>query len=119
MKKKGISRSPCPRHNVDYVGETARNFDIRHKEHFKAAEVGRYSHSGLTQHLQNCDAPIEGPEILSVAKKTKDKGKLKFDLRVEESLWIRRQNCGPGHGMNEDWGSYTKSYQWAPVFHGM
>ena len=71
MKKKGIYRYHCPRHNVDYVGETARNFDTRHKEHFKAAEAGRWSHSGLTQHIQNCDAPIEGPEILSIAKKNK------------------------------------------------
>jgi hypothetical protein len=64
-------------HNVQYVGETARSFETRDKEHRKAAEQGKWAHSGLTQHKQNCMAPIETPEILSIANAKKNKDKLK------------------------------------------
>ena len=43
--------------------------------------------------------------------------KPKFDLRVKEVLFIRRYNCGPGNGKNEDLGSYVTTTQWEPVFH--
>ena len=42
----------------------------------------------------------------------KTKAKLKRDLRIREALEIQRHNCGPGQGMNEDWGSYVKTTQW-------
>ena len=40
----------------------------------------------------------------------------KFDLRVREALYIRRYQCGPGKGMNQDYGSYVYTNQWQPVF---
>ena len=101
-----------------YIGETARSFKIRHAEHMKAAEQGRWHHSGLTQHMEKCDGQIEGPEILYIAN-AKSKAKLKRDLRIREALEIQRHNCGPGHGMNEDYGSYVKTNQWGPVFSGI
>ena len=68
--------------------------------------------------MEKCDGQIEGPEILYIAN-AKSKAKLKRDLRIREALEIQRHNCGPGHGMNEDYGSYVKTNQWGPVFSGI
>ena len=45
--------------------------------------------------------------------------KLAYDLKVQEALEIRRHNCGPGNGLNEDMGAYVKTTMWNPVFHHM
>ena len=114
LENSGVYRYHCSRHKIDYIGETKRSFRIRDGEHKKAAEAGRWSHSGLTQHMEHCDAQIEGPFILTTANR-KDKNP-KFDLRVNEALNIKRYDCGPGRGMNEDHGSYVTTTQWQPVF---
>ena len=49
----------------------------------------------------------------------KNKKKLDYDLKVGEALEIKKANCGPGKGMNEDWGSYVKTDAWNPVFNTM
>ena len=49
----------------------------------------------------------------------KNKKKLAYDLKVREALEIRRNNCGPGNGLNEDFGAYVRTTQWNPVFHKM
>ena len=114
MEKSGIYKYQCPEHKVEYIGETKRSFKTRDKEHRKAAETGKWSHSGLTQHMRDCNATIPEPHILH---NTNDKSKNpKFDLRVREALYIRRYKCGPGKGMNEDLGSYVTTTQWEPVF---
>ena len=118
MQHKGIYSYKCQPCSKTYVGETARSFSIRHDEHMKAARAGKWSHSGLTQHMQHCDGPIKGPEILSNMS-GKSKSSLKYDLRIKEALFIRQQNCGPNKGLNEDMGSYVTTTQWAPVFNGM
>ena len=102
---------------MDYVGETKRSLKIRDGEHRKAAENGKWSHSGLTQHMERCKANIQGPEMLCTADGKRKNPK--FDLRVKEALYIRRYNCGPGKGMNEDLGSYVSTTQWEPVFNRM
>ena len=84
----------------------------------KAAATGKWSHSGLTQHMEKCKGQIAGPEILCTTNH-KNKNSLKHDLRVREALFIRRYDCGPHKGLNEDMGSYVKTTQWDPVFHGM
>ena len=48
-----------------------------------------------------------------------NKRKLTYDLKVREALEIRRQNCGAGHGLNEDLGAYVRTSMWNPVFHQM
>ena len=58
------------------------------------------------------------PEVLSRVN-LKNRGQLKHHLRVEEALWIRRLQCGPGKGLNEDMGSYVKTDAWTPVFSTM
>ena len=114
MEKSGIYKYQCPEHKVEYIGETKRSFKTRDKEHRKAAETGKWSHSGLTQHMRDCNATIPEPHILH---DTNDKSKNpKFDLRVREALYIRRYKCGPGKGMNEDLGFYVTTTQWEPVF---
>jgi hypothetical protein len=69
------------------------------------------------QHKEHCKQPVdwENPEILA-RMNFKDKNRLKFELRLRESLEIRRHGCGPNKGLNEDWGSYVKSQAWTPVF---
>ena len=84
----------------------------------KAAQTQKWTHSGLTQHMEKCSGPIDGPKILETLN-NKNKGALKFDLRVREALYIRRYNTGPHRGMNEDMGSYVRTNQWAPIFNGM
>ena len=120
QKCKGIYKFSCScKPEAVYVGETRRSIDLRAAEHQKAAEMGRWSHSGLTQLRQSCNAPINWtPEVLSRVN-TKDPDRLKHHLRVSEALWIRRQKCGPGKGLNEDYGSYVKTDVWAPVFESM
>ena len=118
LARKGVYKYDCTPCKKSYVGETSRSFKIRHGEHMKAAQTGKWSHSGLTQHMQHCEGPIEGPETLCTSS-SKNKFALKHDLRVKEALFIRRFDCGPYKGMNEDMGSYVKTTQWAPVFNGM
>ena len=114
-KRKGIYRKWCPTHDTSYIGETNRSIEIRDKEHEKAAEKGQWSHSGVTQHREHCDAIIEEAEVIETLQ-NKNKNKLKYDLRIKEALYIKKYNCGPGYGMNEDWGAYVKTTAWTPVF---
>ena len=58
------------------------------------------------------------PDVLSRVS-MKNPQNLKHHLRVEEALWIRRLNCGPGKGLNEDYGSYVKTDVWTSVFNEM
>ena len=118
LDNKGVYKYVCKKCGKIYIGETARSFRIRHEEHMNPARNGRWHHSGLTQHMEKCDGEIEGPIILCTMN-AKTKAKLKRDLRIREALEIQRHYCGPGQGMNEDWGSYVKTTQWGPVFSGM
>ena len=68
--RKGIYKYDCNKCNKSYIGETARNFEIRHNEHMKAADTNKWSHSGLTQHMEHCDGPYEGPQILETRNHT-------------------------------------------------
>ena len=116
LQGKGVYKYDCMDCHKSYIGETSRSFKLRHSEHMKAAEGGRWSHSGLTQHMQKCNGDIHGPQILCTVNQKCKKNSLKYDLRVRESLFIRRYDCGPFKGMNEDNGSYVKTTQWDPVF---
>ena len=60
----------------------------------------------------------ENPTVLATMN-GKNKKRLGYDLKVREALEIKRHNCGPGHGLNEDLGAYVKMTQWNPVFHSM
>ena len=119
-KCKGIYRFQCScNENAVYVGETRRSIDLRAAEHRKAAETEKWSHSGLTQHKEKCKEQMAWtPEVLSRCS-DKNPQRLKHHLKIEEALWIRRLDCGPGKGLNEDNGSYVKTDAWAPVFNSM
>ena len=41
--------------------------------------------------------------------------KLNCDLKVREAFEIKKANCGPGKGLNEDMGAYIKTDIWDPV----
>ncbi len=119
-KCKGIYKFHCKcSPNAIYVGETRRSIETRAKEHKRATETENWSHSGLTQHKKICKEPMDWtPEVLS-SPTIKNQQQLKHHLRVEEALWIRRLKCGPGKGLNEDYGSYVKTDVWTPVFSTM
>ena len=97
-----------------------KNRKLQCNEHKTAAEKGNWQHSGMSQHKEQCDQPVdwENPVVLKTMS-GKSKKKLAYDLKVREASEIRRQNCGPGHGLNEDFGAYVKSTQWNAVFHAM
>jgi hypothetical protein len=73
---------PCYPKTI-YVGQTARSIEIQMEEHKKAAEKGKWSHSGITQHKEQCHQPVDwdNPEVLATMTNKKKK-KLAFDLKV-------------------------------------
>jgi hypothetical protein len=83
----------------------SRKFLIRTKDHQKAMEQKKWSHSGITTHKEHCPLPVDwdNPEILA-AGFHKNKIFLKYSLRLRESLEIQRHDTGPERGSNKDWG---------------
>ena len=45
-KKKGVYRYTCKKCNKVYIGQTARSFETRWREHARAIEKGQWNHSG-------------------------------------------------------------------------
>ena len=90
------------------------------KEHRRALETEKWSHSGIVAHKQECPLQVdwENPEILD-SLRGKNKAALDYNLRLRESLYIAKENTGPGYGLNEDWGGYVKTRTWLPVFSRM
>ena len=80
----------------------------------------KWTHSGIVAHKQDCPLQVEwdNPEILD-SLRGKNKSALDYNLRLRESLYIAKENTGPGYGLNEDWGGYLKSRTWLPVFSRM
>ena len=120
-KKKGVYLITCPcNESSKYVGQTNRTIENRAHEHKTAAEKNKWQHSGITQHKETCDQPVDwdNPTVLATYQ-SKNKKRLVYDLKIREALEIKRHNCGPGHGLNEDYGAYVKTTQWNPVFHSM
>ena len=118
-QQKGVYRFDCGC-GKKYVGQTARKIVIRGKEHGKAVQRGDWKHSGISAHKQHCDLHIdwENPVILDTMT-GKKKLPLQYDLRLRESLHIAKENCGPGHGLNEDWGGHLYTRAWHPLFQKM
>ena len=121
VKKPGIYEIQCPcSESSKYVGQTARSIITRGKEHGSAANRGNWSHSGISAHKEFCKDEIDWTTPKVIATKTnKNKKRLNYDLKVREALEIRRRGCGPGQGLNEDFGAYVKTTMWNPVFHQM
>ena len=119
-KKPGVYKLQCScSDKATYIGQTIRPISTRGKEHHQATQKGNWSHSGIAQHKENCDAPVEWqPEVVKNMS-NKNKKRLAYNLKVREALEIRRHNCGPGSGLNEDFGTYVCTTQWNPVFHHM
>ena len=120
-KKKGVYLLNCPcDDNSIYVGQTTRSIENRSQEHKKGAEKGNWPHSGISQHKEQCKANVdwENPKVLATMSE-KNKKRLAYDLKIREALEIKRNDCGPGVGLNEDYGAYVKTRQWNPVFHTM
>ena len=121
VHKPGVYEFQCPcSDKAKYVGQTTRSILTRGKEHCRAATTGKWSHSGITAHKETCKEEIDWtkPTVL-INKSHKNKRKLNYDLKVREALKIKLCNCGPGQGVNEDFGAYVKTTMWNPVFHQM
>jgi hypothetical protein len=104
MIMKGVDKFDCQcDKNAIYIGETACSFETHAKEHQHAAETGKWMQSGITQHKQDCDLSIDWSNHEILARfSVKDKGRLKYDLKVQEALFIRKLSCGPNCGLNEN-----------------
>ena len=116
-KKKGVYRYSCPcSSDAIYIGQTARSFELRWEEHKRAIDNQNWHHSGITQHYENCASTFskDNFDIVSNAQ-GKSKKKLAYDIKIRESLEIRRHGSGPGKGLNEDNGSYIRTDIWDPV----
>ena len=119
-KKKAVYKYICKKCNKVYIGQTARCCETRWKEHGRAIEKGQWAHSGISQHHQHCDEPFDLSNFEVVkTMANKNKKKLNYDLKVREAFEIKKANCGPGKGLNEDWGAYVKTDAWNPVFNTM
>ena len=118
-QQKGIYMFTCPC-GKKYVGQTVRKIATRGKEHGKAVEKAQWGHSGISTHKQTCDLPIdwEKPAVLETMS-GKSKLALQYNLRLRESLYIAKENTGPGHGLNEDWGGHLHTRVWHPLFEKM
>ena len=120
LTKPGVYRLQCScSPNSTYIGQTIRPISTRGKEHERAATKGNWHHSGITQHKELCDQSVDWKPSVIKNMTNKNKKKLTYDLKIREALEIRRHNCGPGHGLNEDMGAYVKTTMWNPVFHRM
>ena len=119
-QKKGVYKYVCPKCNKTYIGQTSRCCQTRWQEHKRAIEKGQWSLSGISQHHQHCDEPFDTAncEVIKTFS-NKNKKKLNYDLKVWEALELKKNNCGPGRGLNEDWGAYVKTNAWNPVFNTM
>ena len=64
--KPGVYKLKCPcAPNSTYFGQTIRPISTRGKEHCAAAQKGNWSHSGIAQHKEKCDVPVDWkPEVL-------------------------------------------------------
>ena len=118
--KPGEYKLSCPcSPNATYIGQTIWTIQMRGKEHRTATEKGNWSHSGICQHKENCHSNVNWEPEVIVNMSNKNKRKLTYNLKVREALEIRCHNCGPGKGLNEDFGAYVRTTQWNPVFHEM
>ena len=86
------------------------------KEHKKAAEVGKWSHSGIVAHKEHCPLPVDwdNPTVLDTLN-GKNKRALQYNLRLRESIHIQNEDTGPGRGLNEDWGGHLHTRAWLPA----
>ena len=94
--KPGVYKLKCPCSDKSvYVGQTIRPISTRAKEHCKAAEKSNWRHSGISQHKESYNLVVDWDLEVIVNMNNKSKKKLAYDLKVRESLEIRRHNCGP------------------------
>jgi hypothetical protein len=102
--KKGIYKITCPcSPKSTYIGQTSRSINTRITEHKKATERQQWHHSGITQHKETCNLPVDWDDASTITTlSNKNKVRLKYDLKIREALEIRRHDCGPGRGLNED-----------------
>ena len=77
-------------------------------------------HTVASHNTINTDEPFDTAncEVIKTMS-NKNKKKLNYDLKVWEAIEIKKHNCGPGRGLNEDWGAYVKTDAWNPVFSTM
>lgn len=120
-KKKGIYKYTCTCSEKSiYIGQTHRSCEIRWKEHERAISKEQWHHSGITQHYEDCTHNFNKDNFEVIHNmQDKKKGRLAYNLKVKEAFEIRRHDCGPGKGLNEDNGAYLKTDIWDPVLNSL
>ena len=72
-------------------------------QHKYDAGTDKANMSGISKHAKECvtgNVDWENPTIIA-SFHDKDKKKLQSDLLLRESIEIRRQDTGPGKGLND------------------
>jgi hypothetical protein len=126
--RKGVYKLSCScSPSASYVGETRVSIKTRMRQHQDGIASydptmpvtdGATNVSGITKHASQCKngtVDWENPEVLATFQ-DKNKFKMQKNLFVRESLEIRKQNTGPGKGLNDDYSSYVKTHAWGPLF---
>ena len=116
-KKKGIYRYNCTcSDKAVYIGQTNRSCITRWKEHGKAVQRKDWRYSGIAQHHQHCTHAFNEDNFEVVhTMQDKKKGRLTYNLKMREAFEIRKQDTGPGKGLNEDNGAFLKTDIWDPM----
>ena len=102
------------------VRERRRKGRKRRERRLGRGEMTKDPKLGITQYKEHCSENVdwENPTVLATLS-GKNKKRLAYDLKVREALEIKRNNCGPGSGLNKDTGAYVKTSQCNPVFYSM
>ena len=87
------------------------------EDHIHAAANKKWSHSGLTKHMRDCNGPIDGLNILEAVSGKNKRGE-KYDLRIKEALYIRHYNTGPWRGIRTIYSinAISKRKKFAQIF---
>ena len=87
-KRKGIYSYKCPcSDKAVYIGQTARSYEKRWKEHQTAVQHKQWSHSGVTQHHQYSQL-LPKTENFESVHNIQGKCKLAYDLKIREAFEI-------------------------------
>jgi hypothetical protein len=122
--RKGVYKISCScSTQASYVGETRVAIMTRMKQHrdgiasYNPQSSSSINVSGITKHASECRTGTinwDEPEVLATFQ-DKEKGKLQKNLFIRESLEIRKQETGPGKGLNDDFSKYVKTHAWGPI----
>ena len=80
-KKQGIYKYVCPKCGKVYIGQTHQCCKTRWREHQHAFGKGDWTHSGISQHHQNCDEPFDVSSFQVIKNMTGNNKKISATIK--------------------------------------